>query len=300
MGYQQVLTEGLVLDYPLAIRHTSGKITDVLYNATVYKNEAGDVVGVFAAARDVTERKKNEERILSLNRSLEHTANELSAINKELEAFSYSVSHDLSAPLRSIDGFSQAIVDDYGDILDENGKDYLQRIRKGSQRMAQLIDDMLKLSRITRGDMQRVTIDLSGMVQSIVSELQQQQPEREVRFRIAQEVVASADPRMLRMALDNLLGNAWKFTSKSPCAEIEFGVTEHEGALAYFVRDNGAGFDMTYASKLFGAFQRLHSTTEFPGTSIGLAIVQRIIRRHGGTVWAQAEVNKGATFYFTL
>jgi len=224
----------------------------------------------------------------------------LEQVNKELEAFSYSVSHDLRAPLRGIDGFSQALLEDYADSLDDQGKDYLQRVRAASQRMAQLIDDMLKLSRVTRAEMRHETVDLSALAHDIAGELQKTRPERQVDFVIAPGLVVNGDAQLLRAVLENLLGNAWKFTSAHPCAKIEFGIAEYEGKPAYFVRDDGVGFDMAYVDKLFGAFQRLHAMNEFPGTGIGLATVQRIIHRHGGHVWAEGAVEQGATFYFTL
>lgn len=225
---------------------------------------------------------------------------ELVAVNKELEAFAYSVSHDLRAPLRGIDGFSQALLEDYADRLDAEGQDYLRRVQAASQRMGGLIDDLLNLSRVTRGEMHRETVDLSGLAQMITSEIQQREPERQVEFVIADGLVARGDARLLQVVLENLLGNAWKFTAKHPRARIEFGVTRHNEKREYFVRDDGVGFDIAYADKLFGAFQRLHSATEFEGTGIGLATVQRIIRRHGGRVWAEGAVEEGATFYFTL
>ncbi|MBI4319890.1 MAG: HAMP domain-containing protein [Chloroflexi bacterium] len=224
----------------------------------------------------------------------------LEQINRELEGFSYSVSHDLRAPLRAIDGFSHALLEDYADKLDEQGKGYLDRVRAASQRMAQLIDDLLSLSRLTRSEVRREQVDLSALVGTIAAELRQTEPERQVEFVIAEGLVAMGDTRLLRVALENLLGNAWKFTGKHPSARIEFGVVEQDGKPAYFVRDDGAGFDMAYADRLFGAFQRLHTPMEFPGSGIGLATVQRIIHRHGGDVWAEGAVEQGATFYFTL
>jgi hypothetical protein len=224
----------------------------------------------------------------------------LEAANKELEAFSYSVSHDLRAPLRSIDGFSQALLEDCVDQLDEEGKDNLQRVRAATQRMGELIDDMLNLSRVARKEIRVETVDLSAMAQTIAAELRRSQPERQVELVIAEGMVADGDSGLLKAALENLLGNAWKFTGKRSEAKIEFGITRQDGISAYFVRDNGAGFDPAYADKLFGAFQRLHDAHEFIGTGIGLATVQRIIHRHGGQVWAESEVGKGATFYFTL
>jgi signal transduction histidine kinase len=222
------------------------------------------------------------------------------AANKELEAFSYSVSHDLRAPLRGIDGFSQALLEDYADSLPAKGQDYLRRIRAGAQRMAELIDDMLRLSRVTRAEFRRGRVDLSAIATAVVTELERAHKDRAIDARVQPGMIASADPQLIRITLENLLGNAWKFTAKTEKPVIEVGSRDDKGEQVYFVRDNGAGFDMKYASKLFGAFQRLHTDKEFPGTGIGLATVQRIVHRHGGRIWVDAEVGRGAHFQFTL
>ena len=249
---------------------------------------------------DITERKQIEEQNRALNEDVKLRSAELAASNKELEAFAYSVSHDLRTPLRTIDGFSRALSEDCGDKLDTTGQDYLQRIQAATMRMERLIDDLLSLSRLARLAIKPEAVDLSALARVIAAELQASDRNRKVEFLIAERAWVSGDAQLLRVVLDNLLGNAWKFSGKRPLAIIEFGVSEHQGQPAYFVRDNGAGFDMEFAGSLFGVFQRFHKENQFPGTGIGLATVQRIIHRHGGEVWAQSEVDKGATFFFIL
>ena len=241
------------------------------------------------------------EQLEKANRDLENTNRDLEGANKELEAFSYSVSHDLRAPLRSIDGFSQILLEDHAQGFDEEARGYLARVRASSRRMALLIDDLLNLSRVTRSVLRHQTVDLSALAREIAAEIQKSRPDREARFVIAEGLVAFGDASLLRVALENLLGNAWKFTSKKEVATIEFGAAPYEGGdVAYYVRDDGAGFDPRYAEKLFGAFQRLHGAEDFEGTGIGLATVARIVHRHGGRVWAEGAVGEGATFFFTL
>jgi signal transduction histidine kinase len=236
----------------------------------------------------------------TLERRVSERTAQLEATSKELEAFSYSVSHDLRAPLRAIDGFSRIVMEDHAPTLDQGGREHLERIRAAAQRMALLIDDLLNLSRLARAELRREPIDLTGLAHDIATELRQSEPERKVEFVITDGMRAVGDPHLLRAALQNLLGNAWKFTGRRDRGRVEVGTLHQDGERTFFIRDNGAGFDMSYAGKLFGAFQRLHGTADFPGTGIGLASVQRIIHRHGGQVWATGEVDKGATFYFTL
>lgn len=235
-----------------------------------------------------------------LEARVEERTRELELSNRELEAFSYSVSHDLRAPLRTIDGFSLALAEDFSECLNEEGRDFIRRVRGGVQRMGTLIDALLQLSRVTRSEVQRDRVDLSQLVTLVFHELMVNDPERRVAFSAKPGVMAEADPRLLRVAFENLLGNAIKFTSRAEEARIEFGETEKDGHTVYFIRDNGAGFDMQYVDRLFTAFQRLHGDRDFKGSGIGLATVSRIIRRHHGEIWAEGQTGQGATFFFTL
>jgi len=273
--------------------------------------EQGKSRMALALITDITERRRtqealqeSEERLRQLNAGLETRVRErttqLEAANKELEAFAYSVSHDLRAPLRGIDGWSLALAEDYAGQLDARAHEYLDRVRSEAQRMGLLIDALLQLSRFTRAEMERDTVDLTSVAHTVAARLREAHPGRRIEFQIAPALTADGDARLLEIALTNLLGNAVKFTGPRDHARIEFGQMECEGERAFYVRDNGVGFDVPFASKLFGAFQRLHKASEFPGTGIGLATVQRIIHRHGGRVWAEAQPGQGATFYFTI
>lgn len=252
---------------------------------------------VLSAIVDISDRVQTLQR---MNDRLEARTRDLEVVNQELEAFAYSVSHDLRAPLRSMDGFSQALLEDYGDILDERGKDYLGRVRRGAVRMGQLIDDLLKLSRVTRSGIIPIAVDLSTIASTVADELRQREPHRLIQVEIAPGLLDMADPRLMRVVLDNLLGNAWKFTSRAAAPTISFASTRQEGRTIYQVSDNGVGFDMAYADKLFSPFHRLHAAHEFEGTGIGLATVARIIRRHGGNIDIRSEPGKGTVVSFTL
>ncbi len=295
-----VAESGRAIQVEEAVAHNEG-LLHYLSVKFPLRDVDGKIYAVCGISSDITDRKKMENAIRESERRVR-------AINKELEAFAYSVSHDLRAPLRLIDGFSQALLEDCFDVLDEAGKDYLTRIWDGSQKMGQLIDDLLKLSQLTQGEVLKRRVDLSRLATEIIGELQESQSEREVDILIAPGLVARGDKALIRVMLKNLIGNAWKFTSNTRCAKIEFGVlplveaeaVKEAGGTVFFIRDNGAGFDMAFQDKLFGTFQRLHSAEEFPGTGIGLATVERIIRRHGGRIWGQGRVGEGAAFFFTL
>ena len=265
----------------------------MLLNARGIFREGHRAKLILLAIEDITERKR-------LGRLVDKHAADLTAVNKELEAFAYSVSHDLRAPLRGIDKFSQILLRDYADKLDDDGKSYLDRVSVGARRMSGLIDALLELSRLTRAEMCYGPVDLSALVSEIAGDLQSAEPQREVRIVTDDAIAVTGDATLLRVAMTNLLANAWKFTSHHEHATIEFGTRMIKRERVYYLRDDGAGFDMKDSTKLFGAFQRLHETTEFPGTGVGLATVQRVIHRHGGRIWAEGEVEKGATFYFTL
>ena len=250
------------------------------------------------------DRKRADEELKLYRENLEKLVkirtSELEAVNQELEAFSFSVSHDLRAPLRSIDGFSQALIEDYQDKLDNTGLDYLTRVRRASQHMGNLIDDLLKLSRITRATLKHVAVDLSELAEYAITQLQEAFPDQHAEIKIHAGLTVNGDLGLLKIVVENLLSNAWKYSSKKPNARIEFGSLKDNGETIYFVKDNGAGFDMQYVDKLFGAFQRLHHREQFDGIGIGLATVKRIISRHNGKIWAESEIDQQTTFYFTL
>jgi len=271
---------------------------------TQVKNNTDQAIGYIGLIRDITKRhqinNELEQHRNHLEAMVEERTTELAATNKELESFSYSVSHDLMAPLRSIDGFNQLLIEEYAEQIDDKGKDYLQRVRNNTQKMRMLINDMLALARVTQISLNRETIDLSALAQETINKLRELEPQRHVTTNIESNLQVWADKQLLGIALDNLFGNAWKYTGREPMAEISFGSEIKDGNIVYFIRDNGAGFDMECASKIFDAFQRLHKSKEFEGTGIGLATVDRIFRRHNGNIWVNAKVGQGATFYFTL
>ena len=285
-------------------RHDTGELRWMEARGQVFCDGQGQPIRMVGINVDITDRKTAEGEVQRLNAQLEQRVRErtaqLEAANQELEAFSYSVSHDLRAPLRGIDGWSLALLEDYGGQLDDRARQYLDRVRSETQRMGMLIDDLLQLSRVTRAQMRLEPVDLSAMAQEIAGRMRETETGRQIEFVIHSDLKTEGDARLLGIVLTNLLDNAVKFTGRRERARIEFGKSEIEGRRAFYVRDNGAGFDMQYAGTLFGAFQRLHRPSEFPGTGIGLATVQRVIRRHNGRVWAEGKVDEGATFYFTV
>jgi PAS domain S-box-containing protein len=299
-AYQKVFREGEVRDYELALCHKDGSIRPVLYNATVYRDPAGAVVGVFAAAHDITERKRAEEALRTLNRDLVRSSSELEAVNHELEAFSYSVSHDLKAPLRSVDGFAQMLEEDYAARLDDEGRRLLRVVRESARDMGRLINDLLTFSRLSRKDLKLMRIKLRDLAEDAKRQVEQGESGRRIRWEIGELPPAVGDEATIREVLVNLLANAVKFTRPRQEAVISIDGRVEGAEVVYSVKDNGVGFDMAYKDKLFCVFQRLHTSDEFEGTGIGLALVQRIVQRHGGRVWAEGKVDEGATFHFTL
>jgi light-regulated signal transduction histidine kinase (bacteriophytochrome) len=291
---------------------TGRAVVNILEDYVEEKQGLGGIQSaIINILEDIDLEKQNAERINidlrneiaergRVEEALRHAKAATDRANRELEAFSYSVAHDLRAPLRSIDGFSQALIEDCAEILPDEGKTYLGYVRESAQHMARLIDDLLSLSRVSRTEIHRSPTDLAAIARHVVTRLRRDQPERDVDLIVPAELVAVGDVGLLKVALENLLANAWKFTGRRERARIELGAAARDGGPVYFVRDNGAGFNMEYATKLFAVFQRLHTASEFEGTGIGLAIVDRIVRRHGGRVWAEGGVGDGATFFFTL
>lgn len=284
---------GVVRDAEVVLRTKDGGRISALYSASALRDPYGRQRGFIGVAKDITSRKRAEKALLVAKLAAE-------AANRELETFSFSVAHDLRAPLRAVDGFSQLLLEKYSDRLDEAGRDYLRRVRGGSGKMGRLIDDLLDLSRITRGVLSLATVDLSALARGVADELAKAEPGRRVEFIVAPGLAVQGDANLLRVALVNLIGNSWKYTSRHARARIEFGAERRDGRTVYFVRDDGSGFDMAYVKKLFQPFTRLHAAAQFEGTGIGLATVARVIARHEGRVWGEGEVERGAVFYFTL
>ena len=288
------------IDYPCSYRRKDGKVVHALTTSWIRRDKEGKIIGYEGIIHDITERKRAEEELEESRNQLRARTAELEAVNKELEAFSYSVSHDLQAPLRHINGFSEELLSDYSDKLDRQGKVYLDDIVESCRTMSRLIDDLLKLSKMTRGEVKRETVEMSDLANNVVKRLKADEPERKVNIAVEDGVKAEGDLELLMVVLENLIGNAWKFTSKKVPARIEFGAEQKENGQVYFVKDNGIGFDPTNTDKLFAPFTRLHKDSDFKGSGIGLATVKRIIHRHGGKIWAEGRPGKGAVFYFTL
>ena len=287
------LASGHVQRFDTVRVRKDGRTIDVSVTSSPVRDAAGILMGASEVARDVTERRRAEM-------ALARAKDAADAANRELEAFSYSVAHDLRAPLRGVNGFAQLLLETYREKIDADGQDFLQEILLNTNKMADLIDGLLSLSRLTRSELTREHADMSAIVRKTADRLCAAEPHRAVEVVVQGGLGADMDSRLAHALFENLLGNAWKFTGKQPDARIEFGATEKDGARVFFVRDNGAGFDMAFASKLFEPFQRLHAVAEFAGTGIGLATVQRIVHRHGGRIWAEGEVGHGATFHFTI
>lgn len=301
-AFQKLQAEKYIRYDHLPLESKSGRRTEVEFVSNVYPVNGDRIIQ--CNIRDITARRRLEQEIASLTEGLERRVRErtieVEALNAELATFSQTVSHDLRAPLRHIESFSKLLLEDYADKLDEQGRDYLTRIAGSAARMGQLISDLLRLSQTTQAQMALESVDLSAIARSVIAGLRQGEPNRPVDVIVAPGLVVEGDPHLLAVALENLLGNSWKYTSHHPSARIEFGMTDRDGRRVFFVRDDGAGFDMTKAGKLFGPFQRLHDDGQFEGTGIGLATVQRIVHRHGGQVWAEGAIEGGATFYFTI
>ncbi len=300
----QVLLRGYSDIFEKEYRRKDGTTVPVEVRTVLLRDESGQPIGMWAIVRDITRRKEAEEKLRRhqehLQELVEARTAELAAANKDLQTFASAVSHDLRAPLRAIYAFAELLAQNCGDKLDKEGQDYLERLQAKARHMGQLIEALLQLSRVTRGELRREQVDLSQVALEVGADLRRAQPERSVDLTVAPDLVVQGDPVLLRAVLQNLLGNAWKFTVRAPQPHVEFGLARQEGKPAFYVRDNGVGFNMEAAAKLFAPFQRLHDSGQFPGTGIGLATVRQIIHRHGGDVWAEGAENQGATFYFTL
>jgi light-regulated signal transduction histidine kinase (bacteriophytochrome) len=301
--FLELQTQGYVRYEDLPLEASDERRVDVEFVSNVYT--VGEKNVIQCNIRNITRRKEAEAKVRLLNEELEQRLQDrtvqLQVLNREAENFSYSIANDLRAPLRWIGGFAKALEEGHTSQLDAEGRRFIQKIRDSTEHMGALLDGLIELARFSRTDLRRTAVDLTATVRRVAAELREDDPKRQVELLVAEGITANGDPRLLQRVLDNLLNNAYKFTAKRALARIEFGVAPQvDGRVAYFVRDNGIGFDMAYADQLFGAFQRLHGAKEYPGTGIGLATVERIIRRHGGQVWAEGTENRGATFYFTL
>jgi signal transduction histidine kinase len=291
-------------------KHPRTEHTPIIFVTAVGKSEEFELKGYTTGAVDYIFKPFNKEILRAkvkvfvdlyrMSKEIAQQKEELEFANKELEAFSYTISHDLRAPLRAISGFIRALIDGYSEKLDDEGRHYLKRVSNGAERMSVLIEDLLTFSRLSRASVKFSEVNLSQITEEIINELKRQNPDRKTKIKIAPELIIQGDSTLMRAVMENLLGNAWKYSSKKEITDIEFGLKQEGDNIVYFVKDKGAGFDMKYASKLFGVFQRLHTTEEFEGTGVGLASVYRIIRRHDGKIWAEAQEGKGAVFYFTI